>query len=319
VLLPRLRQIQPLRYGENPHQLAAFYADGTQEPGVATLEQLHGIPLSYINILDADAALELVREFARPAASVIKHATPCGCATGATLAEAFDKAYAGDPVSAFGGIVALNQEVDEATANHIVTGKRFLDVMIAPSYTPKALELLRARWKNCRILQTGPLQRRDTGALSYRSVTGGVLVQQRDMAGFDRAAFQVASTRQPTEREWADLAFVWLCTKHVKSNAIAVARDGQLLAAGTGQMSRVTSARLAIDLARQNGHAEKLRGAVAGSDAYFPFADGPQMLIDGGIQAIIQPGGSKKDQDTIDACNKSDVALVLTGQRHFRH
>lgn len=317
---PVLKQIQPLRYGENPHQLAAFYAvGGSKETGIATATQFHGKALSYINILDADAAIELVREFEQPAAAVIKHTNPCGSAIGASLAEAFDLAYAGDPVAAFGGIVALNREVDDTTAEHIVSGKRFLEVLIAPSYTPKALELLQARWKDCRILATGPLTAHDQAALHYHSVTGGVLVQQRDLLGFDRAAFTVASSRQPTEQEWTDLAFVWLATKHVKSNAVALARGGQLLGSGAGQMSRVTSSRLAIELARQNGHADKLAGASAGSDAFFPFADGPEILVSAGIRAIIQPGGSKKDQDTIDLCNKHGVALVLTGQRHFKH
>ena len=321
VLTPRLRMIQPLRYGENPHQLGAFYADAAKEPGVATLRQLHGIPLSYINILDADAALELVREFTQPAAGVIKHATPCGCAIAETLATAFDLAYAGDPVAAFGGIVALNRPVEMATAEMIVAGKRYLDIIIAPSYAPAALALLKERWKNCRILETGALpgQQERQPSLHYRSVTGGMLVQQRDMLGFERKAFKVASNREPTEAEWRDLEFVWLATKHVKSNAIALAKGGQLLAAGAGQMKRNTSARLAIELAKECGHSEKLAGCAAGSDAYFPFADGAELLIAAGVSAIIQPGGSKKDQDTIDVCNAKKVALVLTGQRHFRH
>lgn len=327
VLTPRLRQMQTLRYGENPHQLAAFYADAAAagQAGVSSARQLHGKELSYINILDADAAIELVREFSVPAAAVIKHTNPCGCAIAREgkggLAEAFDLAYAGDPVAAFGGIVALNREVDEQTANHIVTGKRFLEVMIAPAYTPKALELLQARWKDCRILATGPLAAYDPrrAALHYRSVSGGVLVQQRDLAGFDRSLVKVTSNRQPTDQEWIDIGFIWLVTKHVKSNAVALARGGQLLGAGAGQMSRVTSSRLAIELAQQNGHADKLAGAVAGSDAFFPFADGPEILVKAGIKAIVQPGGSKKDQDTVDLCNRHGLALVMTGQRHFRH
>ncbi|HUO09233.1 MAG TPA: bifunctional phosphoribosylaminoimidazolecarboxamide formyltransferase/IMP cyclohydrolase [Phycisphaerae bacterium] len=320
-LTPRLRKIDDLRYGENPHQLAAFYTFfGSRETGVATANQLHGKNLSYINILDADAAIELVREFTEPAAAVIKHTNPCGCAIGASLAEAFDKAYAGDPVAAFGGIVALNREVDERTAEEIVSGKRFLEVIIAPGYSPAALEMLRDRWKDCRILATGPLDaQQDHKQLHYRSVTGGVLVQQRDLAGFDRNACTVTSIRKPTEQQWADLAFVWLATKHVKSNAVALARNGQLLAAGAGQMSRPMSAKIAIELANKNGHAEKLHGAVAGSDAFFPFPDAPELLINAGIAAIVHPGGSKKDQDTIDLANRHNIALVTTGQRHFAH
>lgn len=319
-LTPRLKRLESLRYGENPHQLAAFYSAGGGSNGVATAKQLHGKALSYINILDADAAIELVREFRQPAAAVIKHTNPCGCAIGTTLADAFDQAYAGDPVAAFGGIVALNREVDAATADRIVSGKRFLEVLIAPGFEPGALQMLQERWKDCRILATGPLASSSTaGSLHYHSVNGGMLVQQADAPGFDREKFTVASLRRPTEQEWIDLEFIWLATKHIKSNAIAIGKDGQLLGAGAGQMSRVTSSRLAVELARQNGHAERLHGASAGSDAFFPFADGPELLINAGVKTIIQPGGSKKDQDTIDLCNRHGVALVLTGQRHFKH
>jgi phosphoribosylaminoimidazolecarboxamide formyltransferase/IMP cyclohydrolase len=330
-LTPRLKRVETLRYGENPHQLAAFYATASAEPGVATAKQLHGKALSYINILDADASIELVREFSQPAAAVIKHTNPCGCALGETLALAFDSAYAGDPVAAFGGIVALNRDVDEETAEHIVSGKRFLEVLIAPGYSPAALDMLKDRWKDCRILATGPLGHGADAAASpalnanrppelhYRSVTGGILVQQRDLAGFDRKACTVTSLRQPTQAEWDNLAFIWLVTNHVKSNAVPIARNAQLLGAGAGQMSRPMSAKIAIELANKNGHAEKLRGSAAGSDAFFPFPDAPELLINAGITAIIHPGGSKKDQDTIDLCNRHNIALVTTGQRHFAH
>jgi phosphoribosylaminoimidazolecarboxamide formyltransferase/IMP cyclohydrolase len=318
-----LSRAEVLRYGENPHQMAGFYkVNGAREAGVATAKQLHGKALSYINLLDADAAIELVREFGEAGAAVIKHTNPCGCAVarpGAALGEAFDLAYAGDPVAAFGGIVALNREVDEETAGRIVSGKRFLEVVIAPAYSEGALAMLKERWKDCRILATGELGGRDDRLLHYRSVTGGVLVQQRDLAGFDRAACTVTSRRQPTEAEWADLGFLWLVTKHVKSNAVAIGKAGQLLGAGAGQMSRPMSARIAIELAQKNGHAEKLGGSVAGSDAFFPFPDGPELLIGAGVRAIIHPGGSKKDQETIDLCNRHDVALVATGRRHFAH
>ncbi len=333
-LTPRLTRLETLRYGENPHQLAAFYSTGhgprtTDHGSVATAQQLHGKALSYINILDADAAIELVREFQNPAAAVIKHTNPCGCATADTLAAAFDLAYAGDPIAAFGGIVALNREVDADTAEAIVSGKRFLEVVIAPAYAPAALEMLKDRWKDCRILATGPLNSPSSGAdapvgsatrpLHYRSVTGGILVQQSDTAGFDQAACTVTSIRKPTEAQWADLAFIWLVTKHVKSNAVALAKGGQLLAAGAGQMSRPMSAKIALELANKNGHAEKLHGSSAGSDAFFPFPDAPELLINAGITAIIHPGGSKKDQETIDLCNRHNITLVATGQRHFAH
>jgi len=317
-LTPRLTRVQTLRYGENPHQLAAFYAQNPTVPGVATAQQLHGKALSYINILDAEASIELVREFDRPAAAVIKHTNPCGCAVAGTLAEAFDLAYAGDAVAAFGGIVALNRDVDEETATRIVTGKRFLEVLIAPGYTPAALQLLQSRWKDCRILATGPLGAHRP-ALHYHSVTGGMLVQQTDLGGFDRASVQVVTQRQPSEAEWADLGFVWLVTKHIKSNAVAVAKGGQLLGAGAGQMSRVTSSRLAIELVAHNGHKAQLPGAVIGSDAFFPFADGPEILLSAGVTGIVQPGGSKKDQDTIDLCNRLGATMVFVGQRHFKH
>lgn len=334
VLTPRLKKVQDLRYGENPHQAAAFYeiSDFKSQisTGVATARQLHGKALSYINILDADAAIELVREFAQPAAAVIKHTNPCGCAVAETLEAAFEKAYAGDPMAAYGGIVALNREVNQETAEAIVGGKRFLEIVIAPGYAPVALQLLKERWKDCRILATGPLSGADALVgrgigvpadvpLHYRSVTGGVLVQQADAAGFDPKKCTVTSVRRPTEAQWADLAFMWLVTKHVKSNAVAIGKGGQLLGAGAGQMSRPMSAKIAIELARKNGHAEKLAGSVAGSDAFFPFSDGPELLINAGVTAIIHPGGSKKDQETIDLCNRHNIALVATGERHFAH
>jgi len=326
-LTPRLKKIQDLRYGENPHQAAAFYATphvapGTQHSNIATAQQLHGKALSYINLLDADAAIELVREFDVPAAAVIKHTNPCGCALAETLEQAFEKAYAGDPVAAFGGIVALNREVDAETAEAIVSGKRFLEVVIAPGYAPAALEMLKDRWKDCRILATGNVGVSSAPSrpqLHYRSLTGGIIVQQADTAGFDQKKCTVTSIRRPTESEWTDLAFIWLATKHVKSNAVTIGKAGQLLGAGAGQMSRPMSAKIAIELARKNGHAEKLAGSSAGSDAFFPFPDAPELLINAGVTAIIHPGGSKKDQETIDLCNRHSVALVATGERHFAH
>ncbi len=319
-LLPRLFRMDVLRYGENPHQMAAFYGAEPREPGIATAQQFHGKALSYINLLDADAAIELVREFDGPAAAVIKHTNPCGCGQAATLAEAFDLAYAGDPVAAFGGIVALNRLVDLETAERIASGKRFLEVLIAPEYDHAALELLKGRWKDCRILATGPLPHTSPeAALHYRSVTGGMLVQQRDQSGWDRAACTVTSNRQPSDAEWRDLAFVWLATKHVKSNAICIAHNNQLLGAGAGQMSRPMAAKIAIELAQKNGHGENIRGAVAGSDAFFPFPDAPELLIKAGVTAIIHPGGSKKDQETVEMANRHGIALVTTGVRHFRH
>ncbi len=314
-----MNRIQALRYGENPHQMGAFYSAFNPPRGLAAARQLHGKELSWINLLDADAAMTLVNEFSQPAAAVIKHANPCGCAVAGSAADAFDLAYAGDPVAAFGGIVALNRPVDETVARRVVQGKRFLEVLIAPEFDSAALAMLQSRWADCRLLAGGLNTASPGKSLDFRSISGGVLVQEADVPGFDRSKCRVVSNAHPTAEQWADMEFVWLACKHVKSNAIALAAGGQLLAAGAGQMSRVTSCRLAVDLAGQNGHAVKLSRAVAASDAFFPFADGPEILISAGVKAIVQPGGSKRDQDTIELCNKHNVVLVLTGLRHFRH
>ncbi len=320
VLISALPRVQKLRYGENPHQLGAFYADSEPAQGLAAAVQLHGKELSWMNLLDADAALTLVGEFDTPAAAVIKHANPCGCATSANPADAFDRAYAGDSVAAFGGILALNRRVDVATAGRIVVDKRFLEVLLAPDFEPSALDMLRRRWVDCRLLAMGPIPPRPrSDALSLRSIAGGVLVQQPDHAGFSSERCRVASRRPPTLREFADLQFAWLVCKHVKSNAIVLAAEGQMISAGAGQTSRVASCRLAVELARRNDHGAKLARAVAASDAFFPFPDGPEILIQAGVRAIIQPGGSKKDRETIELCDRRDVALVFTGERHFCH
>ncbi len=316
VLAPVWHIKQTLRYGENPHQAGALYTPTGEAKGLAGAEQLHGKALSYLNLLDADAALALVSEFSQPAVAILKHANPCGCAVADSLAEAFDLAYAGDPVAAFGGIVAFNRKVDQTTAEKIVSGKRFIEVLLAPEFDEGAMKLLQQRWADCRVLRVA---RPTVESLTLRTISGGVLAQQPDTAGFDRANAGVVSRRIPDAAQWADLAFAAATCKHVKSNAITVVRNGQLLGAGAGQMSRVMSCRLAVDLARQNGHGDKLSGSVAASDAFFPFPDGPEILIAAGVKAIIQPGGSKKDDLTIDLCNQHDVALVFTGVRHFRH
>ncbi len=316
VLAPVLQLQQTLRYGENPHQAGALYAPAGEKRGIAGARQLHGKALSYMNLLDADAAMALVSEFSEPAAAIIKHANPCGCATATTLSEAFDLAYAGDPVAAFGGIVAFNQRVDKATAEKIVAGKRFIEVLLAPQFAPEALALLQQRWADCRVLC---VEKPDVESLTYRSISGGALVQTADNAGFDQSMARVVSKRQPDAEQWRDIAFAALTCKHVKSNAITLVRNGQLLGAGAGQMSRVTSCRLCVELANQNGHGEKLAGATAASDAFFPFPDGPEILIAAGAKAIVQPGGSKKDDLTIALCDQHDVALVFTAVRHFRH
>jgi phosphoribosylaminoimidazolecarboxamide formyltransferase/IMP cyclohydrolase len=311
---------QTLRYGENPHQKAAFYVDPCcRRSCIATAEILHGKELSFNNILDLDSALGLVREFEEPAAVVIKHNNPCGAAAAVTLAEAFHHAYEGDPLSAFGGVLAFNRPLDEETARQITEPNRFTECIIAPGYSSEAFELLTTRptWKkSVRILRVGPLASGSTTrGLTLRDVDGGVLVQTPDSAGRDEMAQpKVATTRSPTAAELAALRFAWLVCKHVKSNAIVLASGNVLVGVGAGQMSRVDSVHLAV---RKAG--ERSRGAVLASDAFFPFRDNIDEAAKAGITAIAQPGGSMRDQDSIDACNEHGLAMVLTGVRHFRH
>ena len=313
-----LKRKQVLRYGENPHQAGALYVDKRpSEASVAFAEQLHGKELSYINLLDADAALSAVKEFDSPAACIVKHATPCGLATAQELPIAFRNAFAGDPLAAFGGIVALNQPIDLATAQAITSIDKLLEVIVAPSYDADALELLRSRWKNVRLLSVGPVSTNksaDSRELSLHKIVGGFLVQQRDLAGVESANWKVVSQRQPTESELADLKMAWLACKHVKSNAILIAHDGMMLGSGAGQQDRVNACRIAIQKA-----GERAKGAVAASDAFFPFPDGPQLLLDAGVTALIHPGGSVKDDLTIQAVDRAGAAMVVTGQRHFKH
>jgi phosphoribosylaminoimidazolecarboxamide formyltransferase/IMP cyclohydrolase len=310
-----LTRRQALRYGENPHQQAALYVDRKPaEASVAFATRHHGKELSYINLLDADAALAVVSEFSEPAACIVKHATPCGCAVAATIAAAFSRAYAGDPLAAFGGITAMNMPVDLEAAKAIAAVDKLMEVIVAPSYSAEALEVLSQRWKNVRILEVGPLNRRDSGELHMHKIVGGFLVQQRDLSGDDFADWKTVSDRPPSEAEMRDLRFAWLVCKHVKSNAIAVCKDGMLLGAGAGQMDRPSAARLAIAKA-----GPRISGAVAASDAFFPFPDGPALLIEAGVSAIVQPGGSMQDQLTIDAVNRAGAAMVFTGRRHFKH
>jgi phosphoribosylaminoimidazolecarboxamide formyltransferase / IMP cyclohydrolase len=310
---------QALRYGENPHQRGALYIDRQpKEASVAFATQLHGKELSYINLLDADSALSAVKELAGPAACVVKHATPCGFATAADLPTAFRKAYEGDPLAAFGGIVALNRPIDLPTAEAITSIDKLLEVIVAPSYDPAALELLKTRWKNVRLLEVGPvatLDQPDRNELMLHKIVGGYLVQERDLAGWDPSTLKVVTKRQPTEQELADLRVAWLACKHVKSNAIVIARDGMMLGSGAGQQDRVNACRIAVAKAGP----ERAKGAVAASDAFFPFPDGPTILLDAGITAIIHPGGSVRDRESIDLADQRGAAMVLTGERHFKH
>ncbi|MGN6724290.1 MAG: bifunctional phosphoribosylaminoimidazolecarboxamide formyltransferase/IMP cyclohydrolase [Tepidisphaeraceae bacterium] len=310
-------QQQSLRYGENPHQRAALYvnrAHPAKEASVARAKQHHGKELSYINLLDADAALSAVKEFKKPAACIVKHATPCGVGAAEDLATAFERAYASDPVAAFGGIVAVNVPIDEATAARIVEGQKFLEVVVAPSYSAAAMETLKTRWKNVRLLEVSGAMTPDAGELSMHNIVGGILVQDRDVVGIVDSEWKTVSQRAATAAEMETLRTAWLACKHVKSNAIVIAREGATVGIGGGQVDRVGACRIAVQKA-----GERAKGAVAASDAFFPFADGPKILIDAGVTAIVQPGGSVRDQETINLCNQRNVALIFTGRRHFRN
>ena len=313
-----LTKSQDLRYGENPHQKAAAYvADKPAEASVLFATQLHGKALSYINLLDADAALSAVKELTSPGACIVKHATPCGFAAAADLPTAFKNAFAGDPLAAFGGIVAFNRSIDLPTANAITSIDKLLEVIVAPAFDADALEILQKRWKNVRLLAVGPLgtpNRANSAEMHLHRIVGGYLVQERDLLGTDESTWKVASQRQPTAAEWRDLKIAWLACKHVKSNAIVIARNEMMLGSGAGQQDRVNACRIAIAKAD-----DRAVSAVAASDAFFPFPDGPQLLLNAGITAIIQPGGSMRDQETLDVVNNAGAAMVLTGQRHFKH
>jgi phosphoribosylaminoimidazolecarboxamide formyltransferase / IMP cyclohydrolase len=326
---PRRRTIagelaQELRYGENPHQWAAFYRSGERRAGVATAVQHQGKELSYNNLGDADAAIELIAEFdprASPAVAIIKHANPCGAALGATLAEAYRKALRCDPVSASGGIIALNGTIDAATAREITS--IFTEVVVAPAATGEAKALFAAK-KNLRLLTTGSLPDPRAEGLTFRSLAGGFLVQSRDNAVADDLTLKVVTRRAPTPEEMADLRFAFKVAKHVKSNAIVYAKDGATVGIGAGQMSRVDSARIAalksVDAARAAGALEPLtRGSVVASDAFFPFSDGLLAAAEAGATAVIQPGGSVRDAEIIEAADAAGLAMVFTGARHFRH
>jgi phosphoribosylaminoimidazolecarboxamide formyltransferase/IMP cyclohydrolase len=308
-----------LRYGENPHQKAAFYIDPVgRRASVASAEVLHGKELSYNNILDLDIALNLVREFAEPAAVVVKHNNPCGAAVAATLSEAFQKAYEGDPQSAYGGVLASNREVDEATAREATEPNRFIECVVAPGFSSAAFELFTTRpsWKkSVRLLRVGPLAGA-RGGLVLRDVDGGVLAQTPDDRGAEEDFKEVKTVtkRAPTAMESADLRFAWAVCKHVKSNAIVLANGGMVVGVGAGQMSRVDSVHMAV---RKAG--DRVKGSVLASDAFFPFRDNVDEAARAGVVAVVQPGGSLRDADSIAACDEHDLAMVFTGVRHFRH
>ena len=311
--------VQGLRYGENPHQSAAFYADSNwQGTSLANAKQISGKELSYNNILDLESALRLAMEFEEPGAVVVKHNNPCGCALGKTIDEAFVRAYEGDPLSAFGGIVALNRPCDQATATAIIEGQKFLEAIVAPSFENDAVTMITKdnpnKWrKSIRLVETGEFVP-EKGTQELRTITGGVLAQSRDTLLYNPDDLNVATKTQAYDNLSDELKFAWKVVKHIKSNAICLTKDRQLVGFGAGQTSRVDAVEIAI---RKAG--EKAKGSVMASDAFFPFPDSVELAKESGITGIIQPGGSVKDKDVIAAADEASIAMMLTSMRHFRH
>lgn len=307
---------QDLRYGENSHQSAAFYVENNvQEASVATATQLNGKELSFNNIADTDAALECVKEFVEPACVIVKHANPCGVALGENILEAYDRAFKTDPTSAFGGIIAFNRELDATTAKAIID-RQFVEVIIAPSVSDQAAEIVATK-KNVRLLACGDWQGQLTDGYDFKRVNGGLLVQERDFGMVDMEDLQVVTKVQPTEAQLRDLMFCWKVAKYVKSNAIVYCKDSMTIGVGAGQMSRVYSAKIAGIKAADEGL--EVAGSVMASDAFFPFRDGIDAAAEAGIKAVIQPGGSMRDDEVIAAADEHGIAMVFTGMRHFRH
>jgi phosphoribosylaminoimidazolecarboxamide formyltransferase / IMP cyclohydrolase len=305
-------KVTDLSYGENPHQRAAFYREsGARRHLLSRIEQLGGKPLSFNNLVDLNAARSVVAAFQVPACAIVKHANPCGAAVGATPAEAFTRALDGDPQSAFGGIIALNRPVDTAVAERI--SKRRFDVLFAPGYEPAAVETLRAR-PELRILDDRERRKASPGERDLRRVLGGVLVQDRDIDWTDRGDMDVVTAAAPSEKQWGDLLFAWRIARYVRSNAIVLVRDLATVGIGAGQMSRVDSVRMAVWKA-----GERARGAAMASDGFIPFADGPELALEAGVAAIIQPGGSVRDDEVRDAVDAAGAAMVHTHRRHFSH
>lgn len=307
---------QEMRYGENPHQAAAFYVEANPaDVGIATATQLQGKELSYNNVADTDSALECVKSFSEPACVIVKHANPCGVAVAASPLEAYDLAFQTDPTSAFGGIIAFNRELDAATAAAIVE-RQFVEVIIAPTVTDEAIEIIGSK-PNVRLLACGEWSKERPHSFDLKRVNGGLLVQDNDRGAVTADDLKVVTERQPTEQELQDLLFTWRVAKFVKSNAIVYAKDGQTIGVGAGQMSRVYSAKIAGIKAEDEGL--QVAGAVMASDAFFPFRDGIDAAAAAGITAVIQPGGSMRDPEVIQAANEAGIAMVFTGMRHFRH
>ena len=307
-------KVLDLPYGENPHQRAAFYTQvGARMHVLSMIRQHHGKELSFNNLLDLDGARRVAREFEVPACVIVKHNNPCGAAVGRTGLDAYERAFAADPISAFGGIVVVNRPIDLPFAEKLV--EQFVEVLFAPGYDPSALELLTERKKNLRILEDNERRVPLAGDRDLKQVLGGLLVQDRDADITDRSEMQVVTKREPSEAEWGEMLFAWKVCKHVKSNAIVLSKELSTAGIGAGQMSRVDSVRLAVEKSR----VDSLEGAALASDAFFPFADGPQLAIEQGVSAIIQPGGSVRDDEVVAAADEAGVAMVFTRRRHFRH
>jgi phosphoribosylaminoimidazolecarboxamide formyltransferase / IMP cyclohydrolase len=314
-MLGSYEKVTDLAYGENPHQRAAYYQQvGSRMHVLSMVRQLGGRELSFNNVLDLNSARLLVHEFEVPACAIIKHNNPCGCAAAGTPLEAYERAFACDPLSAFGGVVTVNRAVDKPFAEALV--KQFCEVIFAPHFTEEALEILSAK-PNMRILEDNERRHVNVAERDLKRVMGGLLVQDRDMDLEDRSEMEVVTERKPTEREWGEMLFGWKVCKHVRSNAIVLSKDLATVGIGAGQMSRVDSVRLAIEKARSAG--TDLAGSVLASDAFFPFSDGPQLAVDAGATCIIQPGGSKRDPEVVEAADAAGISMVFTHRRHFKH
>ena len=315
LLLNAYEKVTDLSYGENPHQRAAFYIQaGSRMHVLSMVRQVHGKELSFNNVLDLNAGRLLVQEFELPACAIIKHNNPCGCAVGTSAQKAYERAFACDPQSAFGGVVCLNRSVDLPLAEALA--EEFVELIFAPHFTEEALELLE-RKANVRILEDHERRRATVAERDIKRVMGGVLIQDRDMDFEDRTEMEVVTERKPSEGEWGEMLFAWKVCKHVRSNAIVLASDLASIGIGAGQMSRVDSVRLAIEKAELAG--ADLEGAAMASDAFFPFADGPQIALEAGIRAIIQPGGSVRDHEVVEAADRAGICMIFTHRRHFKH
>jgi phosphoribosylaminoimidazolecarboxamide formyltransferase/IMP cyclohydrolase len=314
-LILSLEKDRDLPYGENPHQRAAYYAEvGARRHLLSRVEQLSGKELSFNNLADLDAARAVLREFELPACVIVKHANPCGVGVSSDAEDAYTKAHSGDPVSAYGGVVAVNRRVDPPLASRLA--EQFVEVLIAPGYTADAVEILKQK-PSTRILEDRERRRASVGERDYRRVAGGVLAQDADMEVDDRERMEVVAGQAPDEAGWGDLLFAWRVCKHVLSNAIVLAKDLRTIGIGAGQMSRVDAVRIALEKATEHGHS--LEGAALASDAFFPFPDGPKLALEAGVDTIVQPGGSKRDEDVIAAVEAAGAAMVFTRRRHFRH